>query len=283
MIKVEYSEPKSIKIDDLAVHRDNFLRDVDRESQKVFEEAIAIQGVKVPISITREKNSQGKYEILNGARRFRAAKKAGHKTIQCELVLSELTDPVRAQVMVAENGFAKDYTPENRKKVILIWFSKDEILSDDRGGAYGNQYSGRKEFKTPIRKKIMDLFGWPLGTVNRDLAELRSELKEESKKPLTELPDLQEGEITYFNNRVLDWYEGEKQKDKIKADARKAMDEYNARIGKINKKQGEFKRDFKKVGGFENYLVLAVKKDPAIKGNKELKKYIELKVLKKEE
>lgn len=283
MNKVEYSTVKSFKIDDLVVHKDNFHREVDRESQKVFEDAIAQQGVEVPIILTKDKNAQGKYEILNGARRYRAAKKAGHSSILGKTVLTELDERTRAFVMIKENGFAKDYSPENRKRVIRIWFSENEILSDDRGGAYGNQYSSRKEFKIPIRKKIIDLFGWPLGTVNRDLAELRSEIKEASKKPIKELPELKDGEIIYFNNRVNDWYEGEKQKEKIKADARKAMDEYQARISKINKKQGEFKKDFGKVGGFNNYLAIAVKKDPAIKGNKELKKYIETKVLKGKE
>lgn len=258
------------------VHRDNFLRDVDRESQKVFEEAIADQGVEVPIILTKGKNKNGKYEILNGARRYRAAKKAGIKKIPAKHLLSDLEDEkVRAWVMVKENGFAKDYTPENRKRVIQIWFSKEEILRGDRGGNYGNQYTDQKVVKTPIRKKIMDLFGWPLGTVNRDLAELREELKGEGKKPITELPELLEGEIIYFNNRVLEWYESEKQVEQIKSEARKAMDSYNARIQKVKSKVSAFKKDFKKVGGFENYLSIAVKKDPAIKGNKDIKKFIE--------
>jgi len=230
--------------------------------------------------LSKEKNSQGKYEILNGSRRFRAAKKAGHKTIIAKHVLSEMDEKTRAHVMIKENGFAKDYSPENRKRVIQIWFTKDEILSVDRGGAYGNQYSSRREFKVSARKKIMDLFGWPLATVNRDLKELRDELKAQDKKPITELPELMDGEVIYFNNRVLEWYESEKQIEKIKADARKAMDDYNARITKVKSKLGTFKRDFTKVGGFENYLALAIKKDPAIKGNKELRKYVEEKVLK---
>jgi len=50
-MKIEYSPVKNIRIDDLVLHKDNFVREVDRESQKVFEEAIAEQGVEVPILI----------------------------------------------------------------------------------------------------------------------------------------------------------------------------------------------------------------------------------------
>lgn len=282
MEKILYSEIKQFKIDDLEVHKDNFLREVDRESQKEFDADVAAQGVQDPIVLSKEKNSRGCYEILNGARRYRAAKKAGYKTIPGKQVLSELTEMVRARVMVAQNGFAKDYTPENRKRVILIWFGKDEVLQDDRGGSYGNKFSSRKEFKTPIRKKIMDMFGWPLGTVNRDLKELRDELKKDSKKPPKELPELKDGEIRYFNNRILDWWEAEKQKFKVKADLRKEIDTYKERLNKISKKQSEHKKDFGKVGGFDHYLQYALQKDPDIKKLKDLKKFIEEKVAPKE-
>lgn len=275
MEKILYSEIKLIKLDDLAIHKDNFFRDVDRESQKEFDADVAAQGVQDPIVLTKEKNANGQYEILNGARRFRASKKAGFKTIPAKHVLSELTDIVRARVMVAQNGFAKDYTPENRKRVILIWFGKDEVLQDDRGGSYGNKFSSRKEFKTPIRRKIMDMFGWPLGTVNRDLKELRDELKKDMKKPPKELPELKDGEIRYFNNRILDWWEAEKQKMKVKADLRKEIDSYKERLNKISKKQSEHKKDFGKVGGFDHYLKYAIQKDPDIKKLKDLKKFVE--------
>lgn len=275
MEKILYSEIKQIKIDDLAIHKDNFFRDVDRESQKEFDSDIASQGVQDPIVLTKDKNSNGLYEILNGARRYRAAKKAGFKTIPAKHVLSELTNHVRARVMVAQNGFAKDYTPENRKRVILIWFGKDEVLQDDRGGSYGNKFASRKEFKTPIRRKIMDMFGWPLGTVNRDLKELRDELKAQDRKPPKELPELLDGEIRYFNNRILDWWEAEKQKSNVKASLRKEIDTYKERLNKISKKQSEYKKDFGKVGGFDHYLKIAIQKDPEIKKLKDLKKFIE--------
>lgn len=46
-----------------------------------FSEAIALRGVKSPISVRNDPNNQGRYLINHGARRYRASLKAGKSTI----------------------------------------------------------------------------------------------------------------------------------------------------------------------------------------------------------
>ncbi|MBM9499687.1 ParB N-terminal domain-containing protein [Leptospira sp. 201903071] len=275
MPKIRYSAVEEIPLDKLVIHKDNFMRDVPDDEQKAFEKQIAEQGVETPIYITKEPDKNGNYEILNGARRFRASKKAKFSTIPCKRVLTDLTDWVRARVMVAGNDWAKNYSPENRKQVIQIWFKEIEIIQDERGGAFGNQYSSVREFKTPLRLRIHELFGWPLRTVDRDLSEIRKEIFSKKKKPIKELPDLLDGEILYFNNRVSDWWSSELQKKQLLQDLKNEQDAIKKKITKISETQKKYTRDFKKVGGLQTYVRLAIKKDPALKKIKGLKEFIE--------
>lgn len=96
-----------IKLDDISANPDQPRRRFDEGKLKELAASIKEQGVLQPILVRPQE--KGKYEIVAGERRFRAAKMAGLKTIPA--IVKELADEVTLEVALIENIQRQELNP----------------------------------------------------------------------------------------------------------------------------------------------------------------------------
>lgn len=96
-----------IKLDDISANPDQPRRRFDEGKLKELAASIKEQGVLQPILVRPREN--GKFEIVAGERRFRAAKMAGLKTIPA--IAKELADEVTLEVALIENIQRQELNP----------------------------------------------------------------------------------------------------------------------------------------------------------------------------
>ena len=74
-----------------------------------FAASVKEKGILMPILVRKDKDIPDRYEIIAGARRFRAAKLAGHLSIPCRLV--EMSDVEVREAQIIENLQRSDIHP----------------------------------------------------------------------------------------------------------------------------------------------------------------------------
>jgi ParB family chromosome partitioning protein len=82
----------------------------DEESLQRLADSLRQRGQLQPIRV-RWDAGQGKYVILVGERRWRAAQMAGLTSLSCIIVESELTDAERLSIQLVENALREDLRP----------------------------------------------------------------------------------------------------------------------------------------------------------------------------
>lgn len=99
---------KDLKLEVLIESRQNPRKDFDATSMSELIESVKRYGVLTPL-IVRPVGNAGKYEVLAGARRSRAAKEAGLEVVPCRIV--EVENDTALEVVVVENLQRKDIHP----------------------------------------------------------------------------------------------------------------------------------------------------------------------------
>jgi ParB family chromosome partitioning protein len=99
---------KDLKLESLIESRRNPRKDFDATSMGDLVESVKRYGVLTPL-IVRPVGNDGKYEILAGARRSRAAKAAGLDAVPCRVV--EVENDTALEVVVVDNLQRKDIHP----------------------------------------------------------------------------------------------------------------------------------------------------------------------------
>lgn len=98
-------QSQAVSIDRITV-RSNIRKHFDESALKELAESIKDQGLINPITI---RDVNGKYELVAGERRLRAAKLAG--LTQIEAMIRQLTDQEALEIQTAENIHRQDITP----------------------------------------------------------------------------------------------------------------------------------------------------------------------------
>lgn len=135
-VEPEYilSDPVEVSIDKLTLHPKVHAREVDPDEQRRFDKDIAQHGVRDPIIVTPGN------EILNGRRRFTAAKKADRKKILVRYVKSELTDTALRQIIFGMNNQAKNWSFEEQVANVIKEYGRNTLLATQAGGS---RYRGK--------------------------------------------------------------------------------------------------------------------------------------------
>ena len=95
------------------VNRDQPREEFDKEKLEELAQSIAEQGILQPI-VTQEKN--GRYSIVAGERRFRAAKLAGLKKVP--IIIGEFTEKERLELALLENIQREDLNAMEQAKAL---------------------------------------------------------------------------------------------------------------------------------------------------------------------
>lgn len=96
-----------IKLVDIEPNRDQPRKDFDEEKLEELASSVREHGVITPIIVKKSQN--GFYSIVAGERRWRAAKKAGIKTIPA--IIKELSDQEMSELALIENLQREDLNP----------------------------------------------------------------------------------------------------------------------------------------------------------------------------
>lgn len=87
----------------------------DEDSLRRLADSLRQRGQLQPIRV-RWDDSQGKYVILVGERRWRAAQMAGLTSLSCIIAEGELTDAERLSIQLVENALREDLRPIEQAK-----------------------------------------------------------------------------------------------------------------------------------------------------------------------
>lgn len=92
---------QDLQIESILESRTNPRRTFPPEAQQDLVESVKSLGVLEPLVVRRHKTASGCFEIVAGARRYRAARVAGLQTVPCRIL--ELTDDQVLEIQLVEN------------------------------------------------------------------------------------------------------------------------------------------------------------------------------------
>ena len=103
--KPDTAAPKAksliIKLEDLVPFKDHPYKVIENESMIELTESISIHGILNPLLVRPLEDTDGKYEIISGHRRFFAAQKLGLKKVPCTV---HYIDRDAATVMMVDSN-----------------------------------------------------------------------------------------------------------------------------------------------------------------------------------
>ncbi len=98
---VQKSKSLIIKLEDLVPFKDHPYKVIESESMIELTESISVHGILNPLLVRPLEDSDGKYEIISGHRRFFAAQKLGMKKVPCTV---HFIDRDAATVMMVDSN-----------------------------------------------------------------------------------------------------------------------------------------------------------------------------------
>jgi len=118
---------KEIRISDIEPNKEQPRKNFDDEAIASLSESIAANGVLQPIIVKAMDN--GRYKIIAGERRWRAAKMAGLKEIPA--VISELEDEKIMEVALIENLQREDLNPIEESRGYEVLLKKYNLTQEE--------------------------------------------------------------------------------------------------------------------------------------------------------
>ena len=112
--------------------------DFDKEALQELAESIRAQGVLQPVMV-RPLDDSGKYEIIAGERRWRAAQLAGLHEIPA--VVRELDDQTAMCIALIENIQREDLNPLEQARGLSRLAEEFDMTHDDIAGSVGRSRS----------------------------------------------------------------------------------------------------------------------------------------------
>lgn len=128
-VKVEtvvVNEPKEIEIGLIDRNPDQPRTTFDEVALQELADSIKVHGVIQPIIV---KESQGRYVIIAGERRWRASRLAGLKTIPC--VIKNYTEQEISEIAIIENLQREDLNPIESAKAIKNLIQQYSLTQDE--------------------------------------------------------------------------------------------------------------------------------------------------------
>ncbi|TDQ73835.1 ParB/RepB/Spo0J family partition protein [Sphingobacterium yanglingense] len=125
-IKQTQKEYMNIVLSDIAIGNLNYRKSMDKEALADFAKEIALHGVISPILVRPGKD--GKYELVTGERRYRAAVLANLKTIPA--VIRPLTDDEVKEIQLVENIQRENPHPMDEALVIKYLLDKGQTIEE---------------------------------------------------------------------------------------------------------------------------------------------------------
>lgn len=168
-------------------HRETF----DREELEKLADSLNADGLIAPI-VVRWDQRRGKYVIIAGERRFRAAKLCGWKNITCDVKKDDISVGEIAEIQLAENHARKNLNPIELASAFQDVIEKNGYTVRDLAKRVGvnettvTRYVRMLGLPEDVRKRIAD-GSIPVG-VAREAARLKGEAKQRAflKKSLEE-------------------------------------------------------------------------------------------------
>ena len=219
---------QDVKLDLLIESRQNPRKDFDAASMADLVESVKRYGVLTPL-IVRSVGNAGKYEVLAGARRSRAAKEAGLKVVPCRVV--ELENDTALEVVVVENLQRKDIHPLEEADGF------HEILAISNGDLEGLCVKvGKKASFVTKRLSLLALIDkgrkpFLQGKITEQQAMMISRLQTADQKAA--LDYVLEEEVSL--SALRDWIEQEVMRDLAKTPWDKADDQLVTKAGPCTK------------------------------------------------
>ena len=141
-------EPIELRIEDVEEDPDQPRQTFDEKEMAELAESIAAYGVKVPISVHRHPDRQGRYIINDGARRFRGSILAGKEAIPCvvveafSLVEQLIVNKIRADTPPKDKArvFARIMQKNGWTQKQLVESTKGKGKNKDSKGVFSEAY-----------------------------------------------------------------------------------------------------------------------------------------------
>lgn len=171
-----------VKIKDLSYHPKCIARFVPKDEEMEFNKNIRNNGIKDAIIADR------KNRILNGRRRFTAARKAGLKEVPVQHLISDERPRVLRQILYGLNQLPKRFEVEEIAKILIEEYGEERLLQDNRGG---NRKSGdfRAQLVTRLDVEVAKDFICSQGNARKWIALARSMvLEKQGGDPAKKLP-----------------------------------------------------------------------------------------------
>lgn len=119
-----------VKIDDIDPNRDQPRKNFDDESLKELSDSIKLHGIIQPLIVT--KGEKGRYHLIAGERRWRAARMAGLKEVP--VLVKDYSDSQATEIALIENIQREDLSPieeaEAYQRLIDEFGLKQQEVSD---------------------------------------------------------------------------------------------------------------------------------------------------------
>lgn len=136
--EIEKLEESGIKVQDIPI---DSIRTNPNQPRKIFDQdalnelasSIATQGIIQPIIV--EQIADGKFSIIAGERRYRAAKIAGLKVLPC--IVRTYSDVQRMEVSLIENIQRENLNPVEEAKAYSYLIKESGIKQEDLAGRVG--------------------------------------------------------------------------------------------------------------------------------------------------
>lgn len=207
-------EPSTeVSVDKIRLPKDQPRKYFDSAKMRELVESVREYGILEPLLVRPLAN--GKYELVAGERRYRAAKEVGLDTIP--IVSRELNDQDAIRIALVENLQREDLNPVEETEAILSLLTIELNLSKEDVTSLLNQVANAKkrgqELTGNVSRQIEQV-----GEVLSSIADITPETFRTTRLPLLNLPadildSLRQGQIEYTKAKAIARVKDEQQRN----------------------------------------------------------------------
>lgn len=190
--------PVSIDLIKLNPINREFFNSLSDEEWQDFKNDILERGVIQPLIAYKEPGQGSRWMLIDGEQRLKAAKELNLKTVPVQITNKPENKAIERTFLIKANLLRRQLSDKDKKKLYkalskeerinlyLDRYGQEKILRETRGGDRKSNLIKKDAHLLKIspqilKKEIIEDTNLPEGTVNRDLAFLRKQLKSKEK------------------------------------------------------------------------------------------------------
>lgn len=193
MYGVKLSEPVQVKIKDIkGRHKVNNI--MQRKADAALVKDMKEDGQHDEIILTADNY------IIDGGRRYEAAKKAGIDTVEARFIEPNVQDDTLAKICMGTMMLRENPTEEQQIQFIIGHFGKTALMTNMPRGRYATG-------QVPIEKRIAEIMHFSTGRAKQLASKARKQLRAEqnAKGGLGRIVNLEPGEKRFAAKRLADY------------------------------------------------------------------------------